>query len=441
VAISGVPDGTAWGQLFTLLRTACDASRTSLWSPGVTPAIGDLFSLANAIAATLGGATTIEDRNSNVLAYSSLDQPIDRPRQDTILGRRVPTSWRTMLEQEGVFDRLYQNDEAVRLERLSDSVDAISRLSVAVRAGGEILGSIWVAEGNEPFDRDAEEALRGAAEIAALHMLRHRAAADVERERRGELLRSLLGGELPASSMGALGLDRAGLQTVLALEPELGQGPDAEVLRQRVVSVVALYAEVYRRSAAAVALGDVVYLLLSTADGLERTRLLEMATHLTEQIEKAVKVPVRAGVGTTVRHLRDVHESRAEADRVLEVLRRSSVGQRVADAAEVHSQIALTRLEDIAAQEPVLHSEKLQRLTEHDAEHGTSHVETLHAYLDAFGHIPKAAAHLQIHVNTLRYRLARLLEVSEIDLDDPEERLVTHLQLRLARRPDRNAGP
>jgi DNA-binding PucR family transcriptional regulator len=438
MALGGVPAGTAWGQLFTLLRTACDASRTSLWSPGVAPAIGDLFSLANAIAATLGGATTIEDRSSVVLAYSSLDQPIDRPRRDTILGRRVPKAWMTALEQEGVFNRLYQNGEVVRIERLSDSVDSISRLSIAVRAGGEILGSIWVAEGDDAFDGGAEEALRGAAEIAALHLLRHRAAADVERERRAELLRSLLDGELPVSGMGALGIDRASLQTVLALEPELGPGSDAEVLRQRVVAVVALYAEVYRRSAATVALGDVVYLLFPTAEGLQRARLLQLATDLTEQIENAVKVPVRAGVGMTVRHLSDVHESRAEADRVLDALRRSSVGPRVADAAEVHSQIALAHLEDLATQEPLLHGGKLQRLTEHDAERGSSYVETLHEYLDAFGEIPKAAARLQIHVNTLRYRLARLLEISEIDLDDPEERLVTHLQLQLTRRPGRS---
>jgi DNA-binding PucR family transcriptional regulator len=36
-----------------------------------------------------------------------------------------------------------------------------------------------------------------------------------------------------------------------------------------------------------------------------------------------------------------------------------------------------------------------------------------------------------VHPNTFRYRLRRLVEVSGIDLDDPVERLVAHLQLTL----------
>ncbi len=54
----------------------------------------------------------------------------------------------------------------------------------------------------------------------------------------------------------------------------------------------------------------------------------------------------------------------------------------------------------------------------------------LRAYLDAFGDVSVAAGELSIHRNTFRYRLARLLELSGLDLGDPDERLITHLQLR-----------
>jgi DNA-binding PucR family transcriptional regulator len=39
---------------------------------------------------------------------------------------------------------------------------------------------------------------------------------------------------------------------------------------------------------------------------------------------------------------------------------------------------------------------------------------------------------LHIHPNTVRYRLQRIIEVSGIRLDDPDERLVAMLHLRLA---------
>ena len=58
-------------------------------------------------------------------------------------------------------------------------------------------------------------------------------------------------------------------------------------------------------------------------------------------------------------------------------------------------------------------------------------METLAAYLDAFGDVRRAAASLDVHPNTFRYRLQRLVELSRLDLDDPVERLVVQLQLRL----------
>ena len=54
--------------------------------------LGDLFALANVIAGIVGGAVTIEDPSRRVLAYSTLDQPIDAARRRSILGRQVPDS-------------------------------------------------------------------------------------------------------------------------------------------------------------------------------------------------------------------------------------------------------------------------------------------------------------------------------------------------------------
>jgi DNA-binding PucR family transcriptional regulator len=36
-----------------------------------------------------------------------------------------------------------------------------------------------------------------------------------------------------------------------------------------------------------------------------------------------------------------------------------------------------------------------------------------------------------VHPNTLRHRLRRIVEISDLDLDDADERLVTELQLRI----------
>ena len=46
--------------------------------------------------------------------------------------------------------------------------------------------------------------------------------------------------------------------------------------------------------------------------------------------------------------------------------------------------------------------------------------------------MPGAAKRVFVHPNTFRYRLRRLTEISGLDLDDPLERLVAELQLRIS---------
>jgi DNA-binding PucR family transcriptional regulator len=69
----------------------------------------------------------------------------------------------------------------------------------------------------------------------------------------------------------------------------------------------------------------------------------------------------------------------------------------------------------------------------HDAKHGTDYQNTLGAYLDAFGDIRAAASRIGVHPNTFRYRLRRLVELFDIKFEDPDDRLVLGLQLRLLR--------
>ena len=87
-------------------------------------------------------------------------------------------------------------------------------------------------------------------------------------------------------------------------------------------------------------------------------------------------------------------------------------------------------LRDLAAAHGDRPTGPVARLSAYDAEHGTNLVETLRAWLDAFGDVAAASAAMFVHANTFRYRLRRLTEVSGIDLGDPEQRFAAMLQLR-----------
>ncbi|MCU1602507.1 MAG: putR 1, partial [Frankiales bacterium] len=127
VPVVCAPDDLPWNHLLHLLISAVSASDG-----------GDLFALANSVAAAVGGAVAIEDPSRRVLAYSSLpEQAIDEARQQGILGRQVPDLSRN--------DDLYRAlQRAPGVLRVPADGDVLPRLAVAVRAGAELLGSIWV---------------------------------------------------------------------------------------------------------------------------------------------------------------------------------------------------------------------------------------------------------------------------------------------------------
>lgn len=131
---------------------------------------GDLSGLANTVAALVGGAITIEDPQSRVLAYSRLDHEPDPMRRLTILGQEVPR-WRVdELRASGFFRTLWSTEDVVRLP--ADDRYA-ERLAIAVRHGSEVLGSIWAAADGRPLAEDAAAALRTAARAAVPHLSHH----------------------------------------------------------------------------------------------------------------------------------------------------------------------------------------------------------------------------------------------------------------------------
>ena len=59
--------------------------------------------------------------------------------------------------------------------------------------------------------------------------------------------------------------------------------------------------------------------------------------------------------------------------------------------------------------------------------------ETAEVFLDCAGSASRAAAALQVHRQTLYYRLARIEALTGLDLADGEARLLLHASLKAAR--------
>jgi DNA-binding PucR family transcriptional regulator len=174
-----------------------------------------------------------------------------------------------------------------------------------------------------------------------------------------------------------------------------------------------------------------VYVVLADAEPPSGERVHRLARGIADNAQRGHRVILRAGIGGTVPGLENVLASRREADSVLRVLAAGDGQPAVAGLDAVRNRVILATLQDVAEREPGLLAGKLDALLAHDERGRSQYVATLRAYLDAFGDATRAAGRLGVHPNTYRYRLRRALDLAQLYLEDPLERLVVHLQLHL----------
>jgi purine catabolism regulator len=73
----------------------------------------------------------------------------------------------------------------------------------------------------------------------------------------------------------------------------------------------------------------------------------------------------------------------------------------------------------------------LGSLEEYDHRQNADLIKTLEAFFDCHGNLSQTAEKLIVHRNTLLYRMNRINEIAQIDLDRPEIRLALHLALTI----------
>jgi DNA-binding PucR family transcriptional regulator len=434
VVLLALTRGASWTQVAAMLRSLVAVDDVGVAEPdtlGGLPA-GDLFALANAIAALVDAPVTIEDRSSRVLAFSGRQDEADPSRIETVLGRQVPERYSRLLTEHGVFRDLYRSDRPISVDGLPDDRVSLIRVAIAVRAGDEILGSIWAAV-RQRLSPERTDALCDAAKLVALHLLRVRAGSDVARRLRADLLATALeGGAGARDALDRLGLARRPVVVLALVVPERPDtvGGDLVSARERLGDALAMHlTAVHPRSAAAL-VGDIAYGLVPLTrvgdDGEERA--VRIATEFLDRVGE--RLPAAIAVGPVAQEIADLARSRLVVDRIVRVLRERGAAPRVARLADVHVETLMLELRDIVVARGDQPTGAVARLLAYDAENNTHLVETLRAYLDEFGDVTAAAARLYVHPNTFRYRLRRLVQVGRIDLRDPEARFATMLQLR-----------
>jgi PucR C-terminal helix-turn-helix domain/GGDEF-like domain len=416
----------------------------------------DVQDLVDRLAARLGRAVLVDDRDLRLLAASEDFGDSDPARVWSLLHRRT--------RPEDV-----RHDELARLPGPgyvpeNPALELWQRLCVPVRCQGLLLGFVWVTDRyGEMSPEQVADVTGTAAEIGAL--LRDRlVAGERDRALQRELVEALLSRD-PATRAEAWEeavdrglLDEGGHLAVLfvrragpgkaagrgpggdpadrsrAAPPGVPFLPDVGRLARDHPGLRALTATWPRRAIAVLA-------------GPPGDSLTASARALADEIGKAG--PWRVAVGGPVPGPDALPAARRQADIALSTLRMAGV----ACWTELSADALLAQFPRSLWSDALLPA-GIARLLAHPS--APALLPTLGAFLDCAGEAQRTAAQLGVHRTTLYYRLSRIEQISGLCLRDGRDRLLAHLALRLsylhgtpafptdveeaARNPQRDAG-
>lgn len=281
--------------------------------------------------------------------------------------------------------------------------------SVEIAAGSDCLGHLH-AIGSEELTDLGHTAVRQAATMMALEMLRERAALDVEWRLRGDLLSELIQAdgnrsEGLATRAARLGVDLNRRRALAIVEPLGTYEPRDLQLLLRVV----LRRDLDDQTAMVTTQGERVLV----AFALEREAASAAIGAL---LEKARLAGTQAVAGVSNPH-ENLGIALTEAEAALRLARAAGPGSHVAhdpgplrfllDAPDTGEMTAMVR-------------DQLGPIARRDNQRGTGEIlNTLQAYLE-LGNRPATAERCFIHVSTVKYRLERVAELLDCSLSDPQ---------------------
>lgn len=175
---------------------------------------------------------------------------------------------------------------------------------------------------------------------------------------------------------------------------------------------------------------DAFVVFLPDIDGSEKSLRLLLG-RLIDEMQWIVQWRPAAALSRLCHQLEDYPAARQDCARMLDLALRAGQTGLIGEGSFGPFAKLAAALDQTALQNFI--DDTLGRIAAHDAVHRADLVPTLQAFLEAGCRYQVCADQLGIHVTTLRYRLKRLSELFDLDLEDPEMRLTLEVAFRLRR--------
>ncbi|WP_445015830.1 MULTISPECIES: PucR family transcriptional regulator [unclassified Streptomyces] len=380
---------------------------------------GDYQELVDEISELLGAPATLENRDFELIAFGAYDgegdldpTALDPVRTRSILTRRSTAAIRTWFEGFGIT----RATGPVRIPPTPEAGVYRGRICLPVRHRGVVLGYVWLLDDDPgPSAPQLDAAMRVAARIGALLGDEAQAGADLTRELRAVLTaeRGWQRDMAVAALRTALGPRGDGPHTVVCVAPWPSADPDDAPSARTVPHATALCTVPWGTTEQCLAV-------------LVRLRVLDAGSPAEATATRLLKDgPRAAGIGRPRTGLTDLATTWQEATSAARAALAEPRLAPIADWSRIGPYRLLTTLPPDSPHDPAV--APLLSPTHHEL------ARTAEAYLDCAGQAGRTAAELGIHRQTLYYRLSRVEQLTGLDLDDGEDRLLLHMGLKRAR--------
>jgi GGDEF-like domain/PucR C-terminal helix-turn-helix domain len=358
-----------------------------------------------------------------------------------------------------VLATLARERRPLRVPPMADFGVDSSCVLAPVAVGDAILGYLAIlAEGDTRAATSEDldlQIVQHAATVYALSMMRERVAAEVARQLKDELFEGLLSGRTQDEQVARERAMRLGYNpgvtyrvlVVMAEDAEdpppaaaagefrLGnpvqttggeERPEISAQRRRLLeSLAELCARKSADGLAAVREDELVVLVAEPTDARELGRT---AVQQASALLPAWRVTV--GVGGVSATAGAIARSYAQARRALETAQRFGHQSDVVAFEDLGVYRLLFHVTDPAELRGFI-DQALGPLIEYDQRHNADFVRTLGTFLSHNGNLQATARELNLHVNSVTYRVQRIQSIASLDLEQSEDRLLAQVALKI----------